>query len=347
MVWGGVLRLLAAVGLVVTMSPVAAEPIRGAGSSFAAPIITTWGKLYERLRADGGDFVSPEWKLDYEPVGSLAGVMRLGQSEMDFAATDAPLPADEVARRGYSQFPIVIGGVAIVANLTGIATGTLNLDGETLANIYLGKIKRWDDAALKALNPSLALPAQDIRVIRRADGSGTTLAFAQFLSQGSAEWKTTVGADTELKWPTGEAARGSGGVAAAMRAPGAIAYLEYGQAQRSGLPLVRVKNAGGAFVAPDPVTIAEAVSGLRLDAGQHFFANLAEVGNTAGYPIVAATYAVIPPAIGSARLQKVTGLFQTAFRDGANDAKALGFVPLPSATIDTVTAYWAKQRLTH
>ncbi len=182
-----------------------AEPIRGAGSTFAAPVIQKWSDNYRSFKADGGDFISPDWRVDYEVIGSLAGLMRLAQPEIDFAASDQPLPPEELARRGYFQFPIVIGGVAVVANLEGIAPGQLKLSGSLIADIFLGKIGNWSDPQIRALNPGLALPDLAISPVHRRDGSGTTFTFAQYLSNSSGEWKTRLGADTvyPLRAPCG------------------------------------------------------------------------------------------------------------------------------------------------
>ncbi len=187
-----------------------AEPIRGAGSTFAAPVIAEWSQAYQDARVDGGDFISPDWTVDYELVGSLAGVMRLDQPELDFAATDVPVNPADLKRRGREQFPIVFGSVAVVANINGFEIGGLRLSGPVLADIYLDKIRSWSDPAIKALNPDAALPDLKISVLYRTDGSGTTFAFTDYLSAVSAGiGARRHGADTLIAWPVGTGAEGT------------------------------------------------------------------------------------------------------------------------------------------
>ncbi|WP_280954626.1 phosphate ABC transporter substrate-binding protein PstS [Phyllobacterium sophorae] len=194
-----------------------AEPIRGAGSTFAAPAIAEWSQAYQDARADGGDFISPDWTVDYELVGSLAGVMRLDQTELDFAATDVPINPAELEKHGREQFPIVFGSVAVVANIDGFENGVLRLSGPVLANIYLGKIQSWSDPAIRALNPDAVLPDLKISVLYRKDGSGTTFVFTKYLSAVSADWKKAHGADTLIAWPLGTGAEGTQELIRAVR----------------------------------------------------------------------------------------------------------------------------------
>ncbi len=324
-----------------------AEPIRGAGSTFAAPVITKWAKNYQLMRADGGDFISPDWTVDYELVGSLAGVMRLGQPELDFAATDAPLPPEELAKRGQQQFPIVMGGVAIVANIDGVAAGSLRLTGAVLAEIYLGKIQNWSDPVIKAINPELALPDLRISVTHRKDGSGTTFVLTQYLSAVSPEWKGKYGADTLITWPLGTSAEGTQGVVRAVKATkGAIAYLEYGQVVRAGLPFASIGNKAGKFVKPDQAGVQAAASAVDWAATKDFYAALTDLPGEAAYPIAAATFAVVPvTGRGAARYGRVQDLFRLAFDAGGNDAVALGYVPLPAPLVEQIKRYWTSPRI--
>ncbi|MGL5447629.1 MAG: phosphate ABC transporter substrate-binding protein PstS [Rhabdaerophilum sp.] len=323
--------------------PAFSEPIRGAGSTFAAPIIAKWSKAYQQARADGGDFISPDWVVDYELVGSLAGIMRLRQPELDFAATDAPIPASDVQKNSYLQFPIVVGGVAIVANVPGIKDGELKLTGQLLADIYLGKVQNWSDPAVRAANPDLKLPDLRISVIHRKDGSGTTFTLTEFLSAVSAEWKQKYGADTLISWPLGTSAQGTQAVMQVARATaGAIAYLEFGQASRAGLPLAAIGNRAGEFVRPQASTFTAAVAAGEWDAKQHFFRSLVDQSGSGVYPIVAATFVVVPLDRGPTRVKRVQDLFEQAFETGGADAAALGFVPVPADLAKAIKSYWAK-----
>lgn len=324
-------------------SPAGAEPIRGAGSTFAAPIINQWSRDYEAMRTDGGDYTSPDWRVDYEPVGSLAGIMRLSQPEIDFAATDAPLPADELERRGFTQFPIVMGGIAVVANLDEIGSGQIRLSGPVLADIYLGKVRNWSDPAIAALNPGLALPDATIEVLHREDGSGSTLTFTGFLSATSAEWKEKHGADTLIGWPLGRGEKGTGGLAALTAATkNSIAYLEYGQVVRAGLPFVTLQNAAGAFVRPEPAAFQAGLAAIGWSAEGGISADEAGSAAAAAWPMAVVTYAVVPTNRGQGRIKRVLDLFRLAFSQGADEASALGYIPVSPELAGQIEAYWAK-----
>lgn len=342
--WRQAGRLAGIAGLVslAFVSAVQAEPIRGAGSTFAAPIINQWSRDYEAARTDGGEFTSPDWRVDYEPVGSLAGVMRLDQPEMDFAATDAPLPPEELSKRRLAQFPIVMGGIVVVANLSNVGSGQLRLSGPVLADIYLGKITKWSDPALKALNPDLALPDAAIEVLFRQDGSGSTFTFTSFLSKVSPEWKEKVGADTLVNWPQGRGERGTGGLAAVTAATAnSIAYLEYGQVVRLGLPYASLQNRSGAFVKPEPKSFQAGLSAVAWDAARGFSADTTDPAGADAYPMAAVTYAVFPLDRGEERINRVIDLFRLAFGHGADKATALGYIPVSRELANRIEAYWS------
>jgi phosphate transport system substrate-binding protein len=331
------------VALLFNATTAIAEPIRGAGSTFAAPIISQWGKNYQTMRADGGDFISPDWTVDYELVGSLAGMMRLIQPDLDFAATDTPMSSDELAKRGLKQFPIVIGGVAIVTNIDGVAAGRLRLTGPLLSDIFMGKISNWSDPALRAANPDLALPDLKINVRFRKDGSGTTSVVTQYLSQVSAEWKSKIGSDTLVAWPVGNGAEGTQGLIRAVGATkGAIGYIEYGQVARAGLAFAELQNSDGRFVRPDAISFQAAANAVDWKGAKDFDRQLTNQSGAAAYPIAAATFAVVPTNGRSAgRIARVHDLFRLAYDKGGSEAIALGYVPLPPALIEQVKAYWA------
>ncbi|WP_442578269.1 phosphate ABC transporter substrate-binding protein PstS [Mesorhizobium sp. ASY16-5R] len=325
-------------------APAQAEPIRGGGSTFAAPLIGKWARIYKDARADGGDYFTLDWTVDYERVGSLAGLMRLEQPEMDFAVTDVPVDAAELEKRGRQQFPIAMGGIAVVVNLDGVQAGGLKLTGPLLADIYLGKIRNWSDPAIKAANPELTLPDLAIGLVHRQDGSGSTFVFTKYLSASSADWKAGPGADTLVAWPLGIGAEGTGKLIEAVRATkGAIAYAEYGQVERSGLPFAAIRNKAGNFVNPDPAGVQAAAHAVAWDQLPHFGASLTDQPGAAAYPISTATFAVVPVRDRSAdRYGRVHDFFRLAFDQGADDAAALGYVPLPDDLVKLVKKYWDK-----
>lgn len=332
----------AALSLMTVTAVAQAEPIRGAGSTFAAPIINQWSRDYEAVRTDGGDFTSPDWRVDYEPVGSLAGVMRLDQADMDFAATDAPLPPEDLAKRRLAQFPVVMGGIVVVANVSNVGSGQLRLSGPLLADIYLGKVGKWSDPAIKALNPNLVLPDAAIEVLHRADGSGSTFTFTSFLSKVSPEWKDKVGANTLVTWPQGRGETGTGGLAAlAARTQNSIAYLEYGQVVRLGLPFASLQNQAGAFVQPEPKSFQAGLDTVAWDPARGFHADTTNLGGEMAYPMAAVTYAVFPLNRGEQRINRVIDLFRLAFTEGAGKATALGYIPVSRELANRIEAYWS------
>jgi phosphate transport system substrate-binding protein len=337
-------RLAGTLGLVsLLFSTLAhAEPIKGAGSTFAAPIIQQWSRDYEAARADGGDYTSPDWKVDYEPVGSLAGVMRLDQPEMDFAATDVPLPPEVLTQHGWAQFPIVMGGIAVVANIAGIGAGELRLSGPVVADIYLGKITNWSDPTIKALNPERDLPDAVIQVLHRQDGSGSTFAFTSYLSKGSPDWRERFGADALIAWPLGRAEKGTSGLASLTAATrNSIAYLEYGQVVRLGLPFVSLQNAAGAFVRPEPTSFQIGLATIGWDATRGNHADITASAGAAGYPMVVVTYAVLPKDRGPERINRILDLFRLAYAQGSSKASELGYIPVSPDLATRIKAYWA------
>jgi phosphate transport system substrate-binding protein len=331
---------LAAATLVGTAAQ--AEPIRGAGSTFAAPIIDQWSRDYEAARTDGGDFTSPDWQVDYEPIGSLAGLMRLDQPDIDFAATDAPLSADDLNERGFAQFPIVMGGIAVVVNIPVIAPGKLRLSGPVIADIYLGKITKWSDPAIVEMNSGLKLPDTTIAALHRNDGSGSTYTFTGFLSKVSPQWRDTVGSNTLVNWPHGRGEKGTGGLAALTRATeNSIAYLEYGQVVRLGLPYVSIQNQSGAFVTPDPQSFRAGLATVNWDAARGFGADTTNLAGDNAYPMAVVTYAIVPTNRGEERGNRVRDLFRLAFEQGAEAASALGYIPVSPDLSEKIHAYWA------
>jgi phosphate transport system substrate-binding protein len=322
------------------------EPIHGAGSTFAYPVIAKWSESYLTDRAGGNDITFMGDGIDYEPVGSLAGILRLSQPEMDFAASDMPLPPDELKTFGFVQFPLVVGGIVPVVNLDNVAPGGIMLSGEVLADIYLGKIQNWSDPAITAINPGLKLPDLRITVIHRADGSGSTFNWTSFLSSASSEWKDKYGADTLITWPLGTSVERSSGVVSAVKATkGAIGYVEYGQVVRAELTFAAVKNRAGKFVRPEPQSFAAAAAKAPWSADNGFYLSLVDSAEAQeAYPITATTYILMrrdPDSVSRAR--QALWFFNHALTQGAGDAEALFYVPLPGTLVDQIKAYWTHE----
>lgn len=320
-----------------------AEGFSGAGSTFAHPILARWAREFATLQGEGGAHVSVDRLLDYEPVGSLGGVMRVLQGGVDFGVTEVPLPPEELARHGIAQFPFVTGGIAVVVNLRGVANGMLRLSGPVLARIYMGEILRWSDPAIGALNPGLALPDAAITVLRRLDGSGTTYHFAAYLAGASPEWNARVGVGTLLNWPTGIAANGNRELAERVRAiDNAIGYVEASQAARLRLPVALIANRAGHFVAPNLASVRAASALASGNPDGHFHQGPLEPTGETAYPIVATAYALVPRRPASpVRARLALEFFRMGLTERSADAVALGYAPLSEPLIGQVTAYWS------
>lgn len=337
------IALLGALFLGGMSAPGLAQRVQGSGSTFALPVISAWKTSFLNKRADGSDFFVDDLGVDYEPVGSLAGIMRLAQADIDFAASDAPLPPDELTKRDLAQFPLVMGGLAVVVNLDALPTGTLKLSGDVLAKIYLGQIKNWNDPAITALNPGFGMPDLAIAPLHRADGSGSTLTWTRYLSAANAEWKAGPGADTLVEWPAaGKAAEGTSGLIALTKAtPGAIAYVEFGQAQRQDLPAAQITNRAGNFVAPSAEIFASTAASAQWDATKGFYLQLADADTADAYPLAAVTFALMHKTQrSSARTRRTLFFLAHGLDYGGKDAAALGFVALPAPLVEKIKTYW-------
>lgn len=337
----GALAMLGAAAMLLPRSA-AAQELTGAGSTFAQPIITRWGMLYTSLPGEGGLVGSVDGGLDYEPTGSLGGVLRVAQGAVDFGLSDVPASPPDLARLGLIQFPLVSGGVAVVTSLPGVASNRLRLDGATLARIYLGEIRNWTHPAIVQLNPELSLPDARIAVFQREDASGTTFNFARFLAASSADWRQQVGVNQALIWPVGTGARGTRRLADAVLAtPHAIGFVEAGVAQRLGLQVALLRNAAGRFVAPTHENISEALATRRWDQASHFFEAGAEPSGENAYPIAVTVYGLMRRRPATARRTRhALQFFDVALNELGPEALPLGFVPLPTDVVRDVQAYW-------
>lgn len=273
----------------ISISPAsqATEPkeFKGAGGTFPYPVYSKWAEAYEKATGI---------KLNYLSVGSKAGIQQIIAGTVDFGASDMPLKPDELQKQDLFQFPTFIGGVAIAYNIKGIENNALKLTGSLLSDIYLGKITKWNDDQIKQINPDLALPDEEIKVIYRSEGSGTTFIFTTYLSEVSPEWKEKVGADTTIKWPVGDGAKGNGGVTALInRIPGSIGYVEFASAYENKLNLAQLQNHDGAFVEPTLETFKAAAVNADWEKAQNFYLILTNQPGQSSWPIVGATYILL------------------------------------------------------
>jgi len=310
-----------------------AQDITGAGATFPAPIYAKWADAYHK--ATGA-------RLNYQSVGSGAGIQQIRAKTVDFGASDMPLTDEALAKDGLMQFPTVIGGVVPVVNVKGIGAGQVKLNGQVLGDIYLGKITKWNDAALTALNPGLPLPDAAISPVRRADGSGTTFIFTNYLSKVNAEWKAKVGEGTAVNWPIGAGGKGNEGVAAfVQRLPNSIGYVEYAYAKQNKMAHALLKNRDGNFVSPDSANFKAAAA--SADWSRSFFQVLTEQAGKDAWPISGATFILMhktqdKPASAANSLK----FFDWAYTNGDKMAEELAYVPLPAAVKDLVRKSWAE-----
>ena len=311
---------------------VLAQDVTGAGASFPAPIYAKWADAYHK--ATGA-------RINYQSVGSGAGIKQITAKTVDFGASDAPLTDEQLAKDGLIQFPTVIGGVVPVVNIKGVAPGQLKLTGTVLGDIYLGKVTKWNDPAIAALNPGLALPDAAIAPVTRADGSGTSFLFTNYLSKTNAEWKDKVGEGTTVKWPTGVGGKGNEGVSAfVQRLPNAIGYVEYAYAKQNKMSYVLLKNKDGHFVAPDDDTFKAAAAGA--DWSKSFYQVLTNQPGKDSWPITGATFILMhkmqeKPAAGMGTLK----FFDWAYAQGDKTATDLDYVPLPPKVKDLARKLWS------
>jgi phosphate transport system substrate-binding protein len=311
-----------------------AQDVTGAGATFPAPLYAKWAAEYNKATGV---------RINYQSVGSGAGIKQIDARTVAFGASDMPLKDDELARKGEFQFPTVIGGVVPVVNIKGVAPGQLRLNGQVLGDIYLGKITKWSDAAIKALNPNLALPDAAIAAVRRADGSGTSFIFTNYLSKVNAEWKAKVGEGTAVNWPTGAGGKGNEGVAAFVgRLPNSIGYVEYAYVKQNKMNYALMQNADGQFVAPDDSAFKAAAAGA--DWAKSFYQILTNQPGAQSWPLTGATFILMhkvqeKPAEAAATLK----FFDWAYKNGDKTAEELDYVPMPPAVKTQIEKLWATE----
>lgn len=308
------------------------QDVTGAGASFPAPLYSKWASDYNK---------STGVKINYQSVGSGAGIKQIEAKTVDFGASDMPLKDEELKAKGLLQFPTVIGGVVPVVNIKGIGPGQLKLSGQVLGDIYLGKITKWDDASIKALNPTLALPADVISPVRRADGSGTSFIFTNYLSKVNAEWKSKVGEGTAVNWPVGAGGKGNEGVAAFVnRLPNSIGYVEYAYVKQNKMTFAVMQNLSGAFVAPDDLTFKAAAAGA--DWAKSFYQVLTNQAGKDAWPLTGATFILMHKAQDKP-VQAVATLkfFDWVYKSGDKTAEDLEYSPMPASVKTAIEKSWA------
>lgn len=328
------LAILGVTGLasIVYSFGVQAQDVTGAGASFPAPLYSKWASDYNKATGV---------KINYQSVGSGAGIKQIEAKTVDFGASDMPLKDEELKAKGLIQFPTVIGGVVPVVNIKGIAAGQLKLSGQVLGDIYLGKITKWDDAAIKALNPGVALPAEAISPVRRADGSGTSFIFTNYLSKVNAEWKSKVGEGTAVNWPVGAGGKGNEGVAAFVsRLPNSIGYVEYAYVKQNKMAFALMQNSAGVFVSPDDLTFKAAAAGA--DWTKSFYQILTNQAGKDAWPLTGATFILMhkvqdKPAQATASLK----FFDWGYKNGDKTADDLDYSPMPASVKTAIEKSWA------
>ena len=310
-----------------------AQDVTGAGATFPAPLYAKWASDYNKATGV---------KINYQSVGSGAGIKQIDAKTVAFGASDMPLKDEELAKKGQIQFPTVIGGVVPVINVKGINPGQLKLSGQVLGDIYLGKITKWSDPAIKALNPGLALPDADIAAVRRADGSGTSFIFTNYLSKVNPEWKSKVGEGTAVNWPVGAGGKGNEGVAAFVnRLPNSIGYVEYAYVKQNKMNYALMQNAAGTFVAPDDTAFKAAAAGA--DWSKSFYQILTNQPGKDAWPLTGATFILMhktqdKPAEAASTLK----FFDWAYKHGDKTAEDLEYVAMPAVVKTQVEKAWGE-----
>jgi len=313
-----------------------AQDITGAGATFPFPIYSKWAEDYKKVTG---------FNMNYQSIGSGGGIKQIQAKTVDFGASDLPLSKEQLDKDGLVQFPAIIGGVVMVVNVEGIKPGEMKMTGPVTADIYLGKIKTWNDPAIVALNPGLKLPADPITVVRRSDGSGTTFLFTDYLSKVSPEWKSKVGAAAAVAWPEGVGGKGNEGVSAyVQRIKGSIGYVEYAYAKKNKMSHTSMKNKDGNFVQPDDLTFQAASAGADWANAPGMALVLTDQPGKDSYPITGASFILMyknqdKPANGAAALK----FFDWAYKNGGKAAAEMDYVPMPEKTAQLIRDMWKRE----
>jgi phosphate transport system substrate-binding protein len=323
----------AVVAAAVLSAPVAAADITGAGATFPFPVYSKWAEAYGKETGVG---------LNYQSIGSGGGIKQIQAKTVDFGATDAPLKGEDLKKHGLVQFPTVMGGVVPVVNIPGVASGQIRLTGELLADIFQGKIAKWSDPRIAALNQGVKLPDAAITPVYRSDASGTTSIFTTYLSQVSESWKSALGAGTTVSWPAGQGGKGNEGVAATVKqVPNAIGYVEYAYAKQSKTPVVLLQNKAGQYPQPEDKSFQAAAANADWGAAPGFGISLTNQPSEAAWPITGATFILVHQAPDKPeRTAQVLKFFDWAYKNGGKLASDLDYVPLPGTVVGLIQKEW-------
>lgn len=308
-----------------------AETINGAGATFPYPVYSAWAYDYSKTSGT---------QLNYQSIGSGGGQRQIVEKTVDFGASDDPLQPDKLKKDNLLQFPAVIGGIAPVINIPGIKSGELKLDANAFCKIFLGEIKKWDDEQIKNLNPGLKLPANEVTVVHRSDGSGTTAIFTHYLSEACPDWKKKVGDGKAVKWPAGIGGKGNEGVANYVKRTNySIGYVEFAYAKQNKLAYAALKNQAGNFVEPSFESFEDAADTASFDPKKDFFLWLTNAPGKNSWPIAGATFVLLAKEKKDSNIKTVK-FFDWAFKNGDNTAKNLVYIPLPKSLKEKVKEYW-------
>ena len=331
------LKTIVAAGLVAASTTAAfAADITGAGATFPFPIYSKWADAYKKETGNG---------LNYQSIGSGGGIKQIQAKTVTFGATDMPLKAEQLEKDGLAQWPMVMGAIVAVVNIEGVKPGEMVFDGETLANVYLGKITKWDDPAIKKLNPNVKLPSEAITVVRRSDGSGTTFNFTNYLSKASADWKSKVGEGTAVEWPVGVGAKGNEGVSGNIgQTKNSIGYVEYAYAKQNKLTYTGLVNKAGKTVQPTVEAFQAAASNADWTKAPGYYVILTDQPGEKSWPITAATFILMhKAATDKAASQEAIKFFRWAFKNGDKAAEELDYIPMPDSVVQQIEKTWAAE----
>ena len=328
-------KTIVAAGLVAAVATSAqAAEVTGAGSSFIFPVLSKWAAAYKKETGHS---------INYQSIGSGAGIKQIQAKTVTFGATDMPLKADQLEKDGFSQWPQTMGAIVAVVNVEGVKAGDMVLDGATLANIYLGKITKWDDAAIKKLNPSLKLPSAAIAVVHRSDASGTSFNITNYLSKVSPEWKSKVGEGTAVEWPVGVGAKGNEGVSGNVaQAKNSIGYVEYAYAKQNKLTYTKMVNKDGKTVEPTMPAFQAAAANADWAHAPGYYVILTDQPGAASWPIVASTFILMHKVpTDKAASDEAIKFFKYSFEKGGKSAEELDYIPMPESVVKQIEKTWS------
>jgi phosphate transport system substrate-binding protein len=328
------MKAIVAAGLVAASTSAFAADITGAGSTFIFPVLSKWADAYKKESGAG---------VNYQSIGSGAGIKQIQAKTVTFGATDAPLKAEQLEKDGFAQWPMIMGAIVPVVNIDGVKAGDMVLDGDTLAKIYLGTITKWDDAAIKKLNPKLNLPSAAISVVHRADGSGTTFNFTDYLSKASPDWKSKIGSGTAVEWPVGVGAKGNEGVSGNVgQAKNTIGYVEYAYAKQNKLTYTALVNKAGKTIQPTTEAFQAAASNADWAHAPGYYLILTDQPGDKSWPIVASTFILMhKDSTDKAASQEAIKFFKYAFANGDKMAEELDYIPMPDSVVKLIEKTWS------